>query len=280
VRLWIDTDVGTNVDDAVALLAALAHPDVDLVGVSTIGDDPEAGVEVVARLLEGGGPGATTFPVAAGTAAALDAIAALPTAPEALLAIGPLTTVAAFTQAGLRPRQLTVMGGALAPVRHRGAELVVESNFARDPAAAAATLAVPGATIVPLDATVATRLDEPSQRKLIEAAPVLEPLVKEWLDVQEAAGVPADDIAVYLHDPAALLVAAGEPVSRNIETRRLAVEEDGRLVETAAGTSHDVVTALYATTVIALVVALLGAGPQPGPPGPPGGGAGGGSQPA
>jgi inosine-uridine nucleoside N-ribohydrolase len=266
-RLWIDTDVGTNVDDAVALLAALAHPDVDLVGVSTIGQDPEAGAEVVVRLFEAVGIDAAGIPVAAGTARALEAIAALPAAPEALLAIGPLTTVAGFTRSGLRPRQLTIMGGTLAPIYHRGAMRPVESNFARDPAAAAAALIVPGATIVPLDATVATRLDERSVQKLIEAAPVLEPLVKEWLDAQAASGVPVEDIAVHLHDPAALLVAAGEPVARNIESRRLAVEADGRLVETEMGTLHDVVTALYATTVIALVVALLGAGPQPGPPG-------------
>ena len=265
MRLWIDTDVGSNVDDAVALLAALAHPDVDLAGVSTIGDDPEGEVEVVARLLETAGGAAGTVPVVAGTAAAL---AALPSAaPEALLAIGPLTTVAALTEAGLRPRQLTVMGGALAPVHHRGRDRAVECNFARDPAAAATTLAVPGATIVPLDATVATRLDEPSLRRLIQAAPVLEPMVKEWLDAQAAAGVPTEEIAVHLHDPAALLIAAGEPVARSIESRRLAVEEDGRLVETEAGALHDVVTALYATTVSALVVALLCAGPQPGPAG-------------
>ncbi len=263
MRLWIDTDVGRNVDDAVALLAALAHPDVELVGVSTVGDDPEGEVEVVARLLDTAGGAVHTVPVVAGTAAAL---AALPgTAPEALLAIGPLTTVAALTEAGVRPRQLTVMGGALAPVHHRGRDRAVESNFARDPAAAATTLAVPGATIVPLDATVATRLDEPSQRKLIQAAPVLEPLIKEWLDAQADAGVPTEEIAVHLHDPAALLIAAGEPVARTIESRRLAVEEDGRLVESEAGALHDVVTALYATTVSALVVALVFAGPQPGP---------------
>ena len=37
MRLWIDTDIGTTVDDAVALLAAVAHPAVELVGVSTVG---------------------------------------------------------------------------------------------------------------------------------------------------------------------------------------------------------------------------------------------------
>ena len=44
MRLWIDTDVGTNPDDAVALLCALAHPEVDLVGVSTVGADATAGM--------------------------------------------------------------------------------------------------------------------------------------------------------------------------------------------------------------------------------------------
>jgi len=41
MRLWIDTDIGTNVDDAVALLAAVAHPVLELVGVSTVGADGE-----------------------------------------------------------------------------------------------------------------------------------------------------------------------------------------------------------------------------------------------
>ena len=41
MRLWIDTDVGDNPDDAVALLAAAAHPEVDLVGVSTTGGRTE-----------------------------------------------------------------------------------------------------------------------------------------------------------------------------------------------------------------------------------------------
>ena len=55
MRLWIDTDVGTNVDDAVALLVAAAHPSVELVGLSTVGSDPEGRAAVAAGLLAAAG---------------------------------------------------------------------------------------------------------------------------------------------------------------------------------------------------------------------------------
>jgi len=35
-RVWLDTDIGSDVDDAVALLCALRHPEIQLVGVSTV----------------------------------------------------------------------------------------------------------------------------------------------------------------------------------------------------------------------------------------------------
>ena len=36
MRIWLDTDIGSDVDDAVALLCAARHPDVHLIGVSTV----------------------------------------------------------------------------------------------------------------------------------------------------------------------------------------------------------------------------------------------------
>ncbi|HEV7686099.1 MAG TPA: nucleoside hydrolase, partial [Acidimicrobiia bacterium] len=209
MRLWIDTDLGTNVDDAVALLAAVAHPAVELVGVSTVGSDPErraaiavgllaaAGVDLGAVAVVAGEPGprcaatpGAAVPVAAasagatasgaGAAAVVEAVAA--SGAEALLAIGPLTNVAAMTAAGVRPADVTIMGGALHPVEHRGELRTVEHNFGSDPDAAAIVLAVPGAVVVPLDATVATRLDDRLVLKLVATAPVLEPMVQAWVD--------------------------------------------------------------------------------------------------
>jgi inosine-uridine nucleoside N-ribohydrolase len=157
-----------------------------------------------------------------------------------------------MTAAGVRPPDVTIMGGALRPVEHRGELREVEHNFGSDPAAAAAVLAVPGAVIVPLDATVAARLDDRLVLKLVATAPVLEPMVQAWM---------AQWGEVVLHDPAALLVAAGDGNELGrFERRRLHVEPDGRLVDGgqgAAGTVHDAVTSLFGSAVVASVLALL-----------------------
>jgi purine nucleosidase len=248
--LWIDTDVGTNVDDAVALLAAVAHPSVELVGVSTVGSDPERRAAVAVGLLAAVGVDLGSLAICAGAAGVADAVAS--SGAEALLAIGPLTNVAALTAAGVRPPDVTIMGGAVRPVEHRGELRTVEHNFGADPEAAAAVLAVPGAVIVPLDATVATRLDDRLVGKLVSVAPVLEPMVSAWVSQWGE---------VVLHDAAALLVAAGDgPELGRFERRRLLVEPDGRLVDGgqgASGSVHDVVTSLFGVAVTASVLALL-----------------------
>jgi purine nucleosidase len=257
VRLWIDTDIGTNVDDAVALLAAVAHPAVELVGVSTVGSDPERRAAAAVGLLAGAGVDLGSVTVVAGAEASggssTDVVAAVSASDaEALLAIGPLTNVAALTTAGVRPPELTIMGGAVRPVEHRGELRTVEHNFASDPEAAATVLAVSGAVIVPLDATVATRLDERLLLRLVATAPVLEPMVLAWV---------AEWSEVVLHDPAALLIAAGDGSElARFERRRLRVEPDGRLIDggsAASGTVHDVVTSLFGVAVVASVLALL-----------------------
>ena len=269
-RLWIDTDinpprasgsggplVGFNVDDAVALLTAVAHPSVEVVGVSTVGSDPERRAAVAVGLLAAAGADLGTVQVVAGAeepggdaSAVVEAVAA--SGAEALLAIGPLTNVAALTAVGARPPELTIMGGALRPVEHRGERRAVEHNFGSDPEATALVLAVDGAVIVPLDATVATRLDDRLLARLVDTAPVLEPMVQAW--VKEWG-------EIVLHDPAALLVAAGDGTELGrFDRRRLQVEADGRLIDGgrgAAGTVHDVVTSLFGSAVVASVLALL-----------------------
>lgn len=62
----VDTDVGTDVDDAFALLLALASPELDLVGVSVTDGDVELRSRIAARLL--GMAGKSDVPVFKGLA--------------------------------------------------------------------------------------------------------------------------------------------------------------------------------------------------------------------
>jgi len=49
--VWLDTDIGTDVDDAVALALALRSPEVELVGVSTVYGDVALRSRMVAKML-------------------------------------------------------------------------------------------------------------------------------------------------------------------------------------------------------------------------------------
>ena len=146
MRVWIDTDVGTDVDDALALAFALRHPELELVGASTVFGDVELRVAIVEALLERAG--AAPRPVLAGLGkpltskrvglmfghegqglldaaeprtrtdadpdaeARIDALGkAIEAArPDALVAIGPMTNVGALIGAGFDLPRLAIMG--------------------------------------------------------------------------------------------------------------------------------------------------------------------------
>jgi pyrimidine-specific ribonucleoside hydrolase len=242
VRLWIDTDVGDNPDDAVALVCAANHPDIEVVGVSTTGGRTEWRAELARRFVDA--------PVEAGgspdeLARRFDA-----TRPDAVLAIGPLTNVAALVALARDVPALTVMGGALRPVRHRSRLRRVESNFGSDPAAAAVVVASVDMTLVPLDVTVAMRLEPDTLRRLVRNDRRLEPEVERW-NAQY-------DEPVVLHDPLALLVAAGERVA-TVERRRLAVDaRDGSVRDSDAGREQAVVVDADAGAAVDRVLELVG----------------------
>jgi inosine-uridine nucleoside N-ribohydrolase len=245
VRLWIDTDVGDNPDDAVALRCAERLPGVELVGVSTTGGRPEWRAALASELVEA--------PVVRGD----DPESLLRTwragAPEALLAIGPLTTVAALGVWGVELPPTTVMGGVLTPVRHRGRVRAVEHNFGSDPGAAAVVLGRRSVTLVPLDTTVAMRLTEDQVVDLVLRDPALAPELARW---RASSADP-----VVLHDPLALLIAVADAKRAGATrvTRRLTVDaEDGRVRESSDGREHAVVVVADATAAVDRVLDVLG----------------------
>jgi len=231
VRLWIDTDVGTNPDDAVALVCADAHPEVDLVGVSIVGDDQERRAAIARELV--GAPVFRGDQLSGALVRELDS--------EAVLAIGPLTNVASIVAQGYTPPKLALMGGALGSVRHRGAVRAVEHNFGSDPSAAAAVLTrLDGVLVCPLDVTARMRLDAAGLERLSRLAPRIGEIAARWLERQRVSGISESDAVVCLHDPLALLAMVGEPVVAT-EERALGVSVVGALTERRDARSHEVV---------------------------------------
>jgi inosine-uridine nucleoside N-ribohydrolase len=241
VRLWIDTDVGDNPDDAVALITAAAHPDVDIVGVSTTGGKTEWRAELVRQLVDADVvPGERPDQLAAKFGAA-DV--------DAVLAIGPLTNIAALSALGVALPPLTVMGGVFEPVRHRGRVRHVEWNFGSDPAATAVVAERTPMTVVPLDVTVAMRVEPKMLDDLVAASPKLAPEIERW-------SAEHDD-PVVLHDPLALLVALDE-ADVSMESRRFVVDpHDGSVRARDGATEHSVVVAVDAPRALDRVLELL-----------------------
>lgn len=240
MRLWIDTDVGTNPDDAIAVALACTHPDVMLAGVSTVGD-PDGRRAAVARdvLADMGADPALVVSAESFRPDALRHAGA-----DALLAIGPLTNVARIVEAGSHPARLVVMGGALRRVHHRDAWREIESNFAADPNAAAFVLARVDVLLVPLDVTHRVCLDDEQRGRLAARHESLGHALRSW------------PYAVCLHDPLALLALAGEPFF-TIQSRRLDVDSSGRLIERVEGRPQRVVTDVDAVAAIARLFRLL-----------------------
>ena len=51
MRLWIDTDIGSDVDDALTLAYALRHDEIEVVGISTVFGDVALRTEIAKTLL-------------------------------------------------------------------------------------------------------------------------------------------------------------------------------------------------------------------------------------
>jgi purine nucleosidase len=215
-RILLDTDIGTDVDDALALAFALRHPEIELTAVTTVSGDTHRRAQIAAKLIAlNGGP---HIEVAAGLSEPLDGQGRtfwgghegrglleegenVPISPrdgvdviiDTLLAqememvtIGPLTNLAAALKREPRiteriPR-LTVMGGFFHPCE-LGGKLVppsVDYNLNADPQAAVAVLSSPiPTTYVPADVTMRTYLLEEHIQRLEDSSdPLLAALAR------------------------------------------------------------------------------------------------------
>jgi len=200
MRIWIDTDIGSDVDDALTLAYVLRHPGFELAGVSTVFGDVALRSEIARSLLALAG--ASEVDVLSGLGAPLTpgrqgvmfghegkgildapaprrrtdpspddperisaiAGAILDAAPDILLAIGPLSNLGALVESGHSLPPLAIMGGKLSDAMLPGMiQGISEWNWFSDPLAAQAVIGAAHETlprVVPAEITFRTALEK------------------------------------------------------------------------------------------------------------------------
>jgi purine nucleosidase len=193
--ILLDTDIGTDVDDAFALALVMRSPELELLGVTTVSGDTVARARLAAKMLWESG--FQFVPVAAGEPgkplpqdqtrwangfsspqlqreSALDLLKTqIEQRPGkiTLLAIGPLTNVADLIlrepATARKLRRIALMGGSIAHGYGHSLKPVAEYNIASDPSAAQAVFAsgIP-ILMAPLDATAMLELDAGARHRL------------------------------------------------------------------------------------------------------------------
>ena len=203
IPIVLDTDIGSDVDDALCLALAIAAPEIELVAVTHVCGDTRLRAQISRRLLDLAGR--LDVPVYAGRSRSLDGpdrfvwfghegVGILdgpaPAIPDddavevlcrlfrersdlELVAVGPLTNIAAALAADAslagRINRLTLMGGYLRGVRYGGAAFppAFDYNRCSDPEASRRVLSAGLPTrMVPIDVTMQVWISERDVRAL------------------------------------------------------------------------------------------------------------------
>ncbi len=293
-QVVLDTDIGSDVDDALALAMLLGSPDVDLLGVTTVYGDVETRARIARRLARLAGHDA--LPVAAGAEtplsgedpwwagfegrlyADLGAEAYMEDVPAAdfltetvaarpgevsVVAIGPLTNIAEAIQAepefAQSVRHLYVMGG-------RFDSTEPEHNFKSDAEAAARVFEsdIP-VTVVGLEITTKARIEPDDLARIATAGALgrqLEAEVRQWWQfVGQQWNNP--------HDPLAVL-AMVRPDLLGTRPAAVRIEREGDLAGSSRadgatdGPAH-VVTSIDVPAAVSATVSMIEAAGRRGP---------------
>jgi purine nucleosidase len=261
IPVILDTDIGSDVDDAFALALIVASPELDLQAVTTVAGDAEDRAWMVCRFLTQ--VGHKPIPVAFGHAPQSDdkpdwqiqyrrhpaaifnrtlkpvkesavelLYAKLKEKPEklTLLCIGPLTNIARLLKEhpDAKPwiKRLVVMGGSVRVGYNGKAPPEAEWNIKSDiPAAKAVFAAGIPLTVAPLDATSRAELTKPLRERLFSAHTMLTFQVQNLYELW-------DKETPILYDPVAVALTFDEQFCK-MEALRLEVDDKGmtRLVK-------------------------------------------------
>ena len=267
VSIILDTDIGTDIDDAFALALALASPEIDLRGVTTVSADAYTRALIACRFLDA--VGRPQIPVAAGRprrdTPQLDGqfqyglrptrkrplqksaveflyeqIEASPGA-ITLVPVADLTNIAELItkHPESKPwiKRIVLMGGAIR-VGYTGKPPAVREWNIRSDVKAAQIVFRSGIPLLvaPVDATASLKLIEPLQRRIFETDT---PLCWHLNALYDLWGKPTPT----LFDPVAVTLAFDESFC-TIENLRIEVDDEGYTREVAGPPNCRVATAI------------------------------------
>lgn len=247
IPILLDTDIGSDIDDAFAVALILRSPELDLLGVTTVSGDTQARARLAAKMLWEAGRRAV--PVAAGEPGQPLPIdqcrwAAGFTSPQllrekavdflkkqiekkpgeiTLVAIGPLTNIAAlfrkYPSAAGKIKRIVLMGGAIAHGYGNNPQPVPEYNIYSD-APAAQTVFTSGVPILaaPLDVTAMLQLSPADMHRIFTE---LTPINNALTLLYHLWGNPTPT----LFDPMAVALVIDPTLC---ETKPLAIEVDAK----------------------------------------------------
>jgi inosine-uridine nucleoside N-ribohydrolase len=243
----LDTDIGTDIDDAFALALIINSPELELLGVTTVSGDTAARARLAAKLLWEAGGKWRQVPVVAGEPGSPQPIEQARWAvdfasPEilkesavdflrgqfdrrpgkiTLITIGELTNVAALLEAdplvAKKIKRIVLMGGSIARGYGPGSRAEPEWNIKSNPTAARVVFSsrIP-ILMVPLDVTAMLQLEAAARNRIFNhgtpVAGALAALYHLW-----------DKETPILFDPMAVALLIKPDLC---ETEQLAVEID------------------------------------------------------
>ncbi len=249
IPIILDTDIGTDIDDAFALALVVNSPEFELVGVTTVSGDTRARLRLAAKLLWESGRKWRQVPVMAGepgTPQPLDqarwaeGFTNLALRPEeavnflndqftsrpgeiTLITIGELTNVAAllkrYPATSKQIKRIVMMGGSIARGYAPGSPPEPEWNIKSNVAAAKAVFnsGIP-ILMVPLDVTAMLQLDEAGRHRVFSP---FTPLARALTLLYRYWNKPTPT----LFDPMAVAMAIDPSLC---ETKPLAIEVDAQ----------------------------------------------------
>jgi inosine-uridine nucleoside N-ribohydrolase len=197
IPIILDTDIGTDIDDAFALALIIHSPELQLLGVTTVSGDTAARARLAAKFLWEAGGKWRQVPVVAGVPGPAQPIEQTHWADDfagpqilqesavdflrgqfhrrpgeiTLIAIGELSNVAALLKAdplvAKKIKRIALMGGSIARGYAPGSNPEPEWNIKSNPAAARAvfTSGIP-ILMAPLDVTAMLQLDVAARRRI------------------------------------------------------------------------------------------------------------------